>query len=116
MQRVTEDNMRMLKNLETTPSYYNHKVWQSERKETEHILTYMGMYPYQDGKGVRRKETKKRVTDVDDAWLRSIATLSRKSALSLPGYILSLLATLLPRRCLDNIWLTCRVCRAYQAA
>ena len=84
MQRVTEDNMRMLKNLEATPSYYNHRVWQSERKETEHILTYMGLYPYEDGKGVRKKEVKKRTSDVDDAWLRSIASLSRKSALSLP--------------------------------
>eukprot|EP00961_Rhodomonas_salina_P110121 1482161-Rhodomonas_salina.2 len=41
------ENLRILKNLENAPSYYNHRLWESDRKETEHILTYIGLYPYQ---------------------------------------------------------------------
>eukprot|EP00286_Rhodomonas_abbreviata_P019432 CAMPEP_0181300852 /NCGR_PEP_ID=MMETSP1101-20121128/7111_1 /TAXON_ID=46948 /ORGANISM="Rhodomonas abbreviata, Strain Caron Lab Isolate" /LENGTH=241 /DNA_ID=CAMNT_0023406117 /DNA_START=158 /DNA_END=880 /DNA_ORIENTATION=+ len=84
MERVTNDNLRILKNLEAAPSYYNHRVWESERKETEHILTYIGLYPYQDGKGVKKSDNRRPPTGMDDAWLRSVAAVSRKSALSLP--------------------------------
>ncbi|KAJ1478076.1 hypothetical protein T484DRAFT_1630299, partial [Baffinella frigidus] len=35
MSRIMGENMRMLDNLESTPSYYNHRVWQAERRETE---------------------------------------------------------------------------------
>jgi len=84
MERVTHENLRMLRQLEETPSYYNHRVWMAERREQEHMLSYIGMYPYGDGTGVRARSQTRRHTDVDDAWLRSVTSLSRKSALSLP--------------------------------
>lgn len=84
MERVTHENMRMLRALEDTPSYYNHRVWMAERREQEHMLSYIGMYPYHDGTGVRSRTQMRSHTDVDDVWLRSVTSLSRKSALSLP--------------------------------
>ena len=84
MERVTHENLRMLRALEETPSYYNHRVWNAERREQEHLLSYIGMYPYHDGTGVRSKSHARSHTDVDDVWLRSVTQLSRKSALSLP--------------------------------
>jgi hypothetical protein len=84
MERVTHENLRMLKALEDTPSYYNHRVWEAERREQEHMLSYIGMYSYGEGTGVLSKTKTRRHTDVDDVWLRSVTSLSRKSALSLP--------------------------------
>ena len=84
MERVTHENLRMLRALEDTPSYYNHRVWMAERREQEHMLSYIGMYPYHEGTGVRAKAHSRAHTDVDDVWLRSVTSLSRKSALSLP--------------------------------
>lgn len=84
MERVTHENLRMLRALEDTPSYYNHRVWIAERREQEHMLSYIGMYPYHEGTGVRAKAQSRTHTDVDDVWLRSVTSLSRKSALSLP--------------------------------
>jgi len=84
MERVTHENMRMLRALEDTPSYYNHRVWMAERREQEHMLSYIGMYPYHEGTGVRSRTQMRSHTDVDDVWLRSVTSLSRKSALSLP--------------------------------
>ena len=84
MERVTHENLRMLRALEETPSYYNHRVWLAERREQEHMLSYIGMYPYGDGTGIRARSQTHSHTDVDDVWLRSVTSLSRKSALSLP--------------------------------
>ena len=84
MERVTHENLRMLRALEETPSYYNHRVWMAERREQEHMLSYIGMYPYGDGTGIRARSQTHSHTDVDDVWLRSVTSLSRKSALSLP--------------------------------
>ena len=84
MERVTHENLRLLKQLEAAPAYYNHRVWEAQRREQEHILSYMGMYKYGDGTGVRARTKTRSHTDVDDVWLRSVTSLSRKSALSLP--------------------------------
>ena len=111
MERISQENLKMLKALETTPAYYNsrstptlafppphplhlkvlplpppsppsrppssfyRRIWEAERKETEHILSYIGLYPYTDGRGVLAKSNSPSKEDMDDAWLRSISSL-----------------------------------------
>mmetsp|Transcript_32490 Transcript_32490/g.67876 ORF Transcript_32490/g.67876 Transcript_32490/m.67876 type:complete len:951 (-) Transcript_32490:173-3025(-) len=84
MDRVTTENMRLLRQLEHTPAFYNPKVWEAQRREAEHRLAYIGLYPYKAGRGVLREEPPFPHSDADDAWFRSVTSLSRKSALSLP--------------------------------
>jgi hypothetical protein len=45
MQKVTEENHRLLKRIQEVPPAYNHLIWEEEAREREAIMKQMCLYP-----------------------------------------------------------------------
>jgi hypothetical protein len=45
MQRLTEENQRMLKRIQEVPPAYNHLEWEEDARRKEHIKRCMALYP-----------------------------------------------------------------------
>lgn len=45
MQKITEENQRMLKRIQEVPPAYNHLEWEEEAKRRETIKRCMALYP-----------------------------------------------------------------------
>ena len=45
MQKITEENQRLLKRIQEVPPAYNHLKWEEEAKRNEHIKRCMALYP-----------------------------------------------------------------------
>lgn len=52
MQRITEENQRLLRRIQEVPPAYNHLEWEEEAKRREVIKKCMALYPefYEDPK------------------------------------------------------------------
>lgn len=59
MQRLTEENQRILRRIQEVPPAYNHLEWEEDAKRKEHIKRCMALYPEfyerQDKEKERRK-------------------------------------------------------------
>lgn len=45
MQKITEENQRLLKRIQEVPPAYNHVQWEEEAKRRDHIKRCMSLYP-----------------------------------------------------------------------
>lgn len=45
MQKITEDNQRLLKRIQDTPSAYNHLEWEEDARKLEAFKRTMSLYP-----------------------------------------------------------------------
>jgi len=45
MQKITEENQRLLKRIQEVPPAYNHVQWEEEAKRRDHIKRCMALYP-----------------------------------------------------------------------
>lgn len=45
MQKLTEENQRILKRIQEVPPAYNHLEWEEDAKRKDHIKRCMALYP-----------------------------------------------------------------------
>jgi methylphosphotriester-DNA--protein-cysteine methyltransferase len=65
MQRLTEENQRMLKRIQEVPPAYNHLEWEEDAKRKEHIKRCMALYPeYYEKLDKETEDKKKRATSL----------------------------------------------------
>lgn len=60
MQRLTEENQRMLRRIQEVPPAYNHLEWEEDARRKEHIKRCMALYPEYYEKLDKEKSEKKR--------------------------------------------------------
>jgi E3 ubiquitin-protein ligase TRIP12 len=62
MQRLTEDNQRILKRIQEVPPAYNHLEWEEDARRKEHIKRCMALYPEYYERLDKEKDEQKRST------------------------------------------------------
>ena len=62
MQKLTEENQRILKRIQEVPPAYNHLEWEEDARRKEHIKRCMALYPEYYERIDKEKDEKKRQT------------------------------------------------------
>lgn len=60
MQKITEENHRLLRRIQEVPPAYNHLIWEEEAREREAIMKQMCLYPEFYEKQEKEKADKRR--------------------------------------------------------
>jgi hypothetical protein len=60
MQKLTEENQRILRRIQEVPPAYNHLEWEEDAKRKEHIKRCMALYPEYYERMEKEKDEKKR--------------------------------------------------------
>lgn len=60
MQKLTEENQRILKRIQEVPPAYNHLEWEEDARRKDHIKRCMALYPEYYERLDKEKEEKKR--------------------------------------------------------
>lgn len=60
MQKLTEENQRILKRIQEVPPAYNHLEWEEDARRKEHIKRCMALYPEYYERLDKEKDEKKR--------------------------------------------------------
>lgn len=68
MQKLTDDNHRILKRIQEVPPVYNHLEWEEDARRKEHIKRAMALYPEyyerEDAKKTSRSPPRKSPSNV----------------------------------------------------
>jgi hypothetical protein len=59
MQKLTDENQRMLRRIQEVPPAYNHLEWEEDHRRKEHIKRCMALYPEYYEKNDKEKDEKK---------------------------------------------------------
>lgn len=76
MQRLTEENQRMLRRIQEVPPAYNHLEWEEDAKRKEHIKRCMALYPEYYEKLDKEKSEKQRGKSLGGSGSRSRSPLT----------------------------------------
>lgn len=64
MQKLTEENQRILKRIQEVPPAYNHLEWEEDARRKEHIKRCMALYPEYYERLDKEKEEQKRSSKI----------------------------------------------------
>mmetsp|Transcript_7986 Transcript_7986/g.8753 ORF Transcript_7986/g.8753 Transcript_7986/m.8753 type:complete len:183 (-) Transcript_7986:250-798(-) len=65
MQRLTEENQRMLRRIQEVPPAYNHLEWEEDARRKEHIKRCMALYPEYYERLDKEKSEKRRAKSLN---------------------------------------------------
>ena len=65
MQKITEENQRLLKRIQEVPPAYNHLEWEEEAKRRDEVMKNMTSYPEMLEKREKEKATKERKLKIE---------------------------------------------------
>jgi E3 ubiquitin-protein ligase TRIP12 len=75
MQKITEENQRLLKRIQEVPPAYNHLEWEEEARERELVKKQMALYPEYYDRLEKEKAQKKNAIDASKAKTSDSPTL-----------------------------------------
>ena len=79
MQKITEENQRILKRIQEVPPAYNHLEWESEAKKRSEIVKGMALYPEYYERLEKEKEKEKLNKDKSLSRMNSMRSLKSSS-------------------------------------